>query len=349
MKAAVFKSFGEPLVVEDLPDPAPNPTELILRVEACGICGTDLHMSENQNVEGGWRLLKPGCILGHEFSGQIVEIGKSIGGKWKIGERVTALPWIGCGTCSACGLGRPYRCPSVLMRSSLELPGAYSEFCRVGAQEVLHLPDHVEPEYGALVEPMAVGFSAIQRANIKKTDPVFIMGAGPVGLSVALWCQFLGLENVLISDLSEERCNAALNFGATAVAKQGGGNISEQILDLLGGPPTVLFDCVGLPGTLQMAIDYAAPNSRIIVVGLCMQSDHYFPAKALLKELDLHFAYVYSKDDFKKVIRFIGERRIDPSALVTSRVDLSSLPSTFERLKKPGSELKVMLKPSEIF
>ena len=98
-----------------------------------------------------------------------------------------------------------------------------------------------------------------------------------------------------------------------------------------------------------MAIDYEAPNSRIIVIGLCMQLNHYFPAKALWKEWGLNFAYVYSKDDFLKAIRFIGGRRIDPSALVTSRVDLSSLPSTFERLKKPGSELKVMLKPSEIF
>ena len=139
----------------------------------------------------------------------------------------------------------------------------------------------MEPECGALVEPMAVGFSAIRRANIKKTTPVFIMGAGPVGLSVALWCQFLVLENVVISDRLEERCNAALNFGATAVANQGGGHISEQIFDLLGGPPILLFDCLRLQGTLQMAIDNEAPNSRIIVIGLCMQLNHYFPAKAL--------------------------------------------------------------------
>ena len=108
----------------------------------------------------------------------------------------------------------------------------------------------------------------------------------------------------------------------------------------------MIFDCVGLPGTLQIAIDCAAPAAKIIVVGLCMQSDRFFPAKALLKELDIRFAYVYCKEDFETVIKLIQERRIDPSPLVSSRVDFFDFPATFERLKKPGSELKVMLKPS---
>ena len=217
MKAAIFKTFGSLLEVEELPDPKPKSNELVLKVEACGICGTDLHMSENQTAEGGWRLLKPGCVLGHEFSGEIVEIGRNVEGNWNKGERVTALPWIGCGMCVTCRLGRPYRCSSVMLRSSLELPGAYSEFCRVGAHEALHLPDNVSFEEGALVEPMAVGFNAVQRADIKAKEPVFIMGAGPVGLSVALWCRFFGVEHILISDLSKERGAAAVNFGATAV------------------------------------------------------------------------------------------------------------------------------------
>ena len=345
MKAAVFKAVGSPLVIEKLPDPVPMPKELVLRVEACGVCGTDLHMSENRNSEGGWRLLEPGCILGHEFAGEIVEVGKSINGFWKKGDRVTSLPWIGCGTCAPCRHGRPYRCPSVVMRASLDLPGAYSEFCRVGAAEALRLPDGVGFEEGALVEPLAVGFNAVQRGNIEAGDTVFIMGAGPVGLSVALWCRFVGAQHIFVSDLSEERTTAALNFGATTAVNVSHGDVCEQILDQVGHLPRVVFDCVGLPGTLQIAIDCAAPYAKIIVVGLCMQSDHFFPAKALMKELDIRFAYVYCKEDFKTVIRLIQERRIDPSPLVSSRVDLSDFPITFERLKQPGSELKVLLKP----
>ena len=93
--------------------------------------------------------------------------------------------------------------------------------------------------------------------------------------------RFLGLENVLISDFSKERYNAGLNFGATAVVNQGGEHISEQILDLLSGSPTLLFGCIGLPGTLQMATDYAGPSALLVVVGFCIQSVHYFPTKAL--------------------------------------------------------------------
>jgi len=235
-----------------------------------------------------------------------------------------------------------------MLRSSLELPGAYSEFCRVGANEALNLPDTVSFEQGALVEPMAVGFNAVQRANVKAKVPVLIMGAGPVGLSVALWCRFFGVEHILISDLSSERAAASVNFGATAVIDAGNGDVSEQLLDHLGVAPGIVFDCVGLPGTLQMAIDYAAPSARIIVVGLCMQSDNYFPAKALLKELDVCFSYVYSKEDFEKVINLIGEKRIDPSQLISRRVGLNEFPTAFQALKKPGSDLKVMMEPSEI-
>ena len=345
MKAAVFKEVGSPLVIENVPDPTPMPKELVIRVEACGVCGTDLHMSENRSSEGGWRLLEPGCILGHEFAGEIVEVGKSLSGDWRKGDRVTSLPWIGCGTCVQCLQGRPYRCPSVVMRASLDLPGAYSEFCRVGAAEALCLPDGVGFEEGALVEPLAVGFSAVQRGNIEAGDTVFIMGAGPVGLSVALWCRFFGAQHIFVSDVSEERAIAALNFGATTAVKVGHGDVREQLLDQAGHPPKVIFDCVGLPGTLQIAIDCAAPYAKIIVVGLCMQLDHFFPAKALMKELDIRFAYVYSKEDFETVIRHIQERRIEPSQLVSSRVDLSDFPITFEKLKQPGSEIKVLLKP----
>jgi Threonine dehydrogenase and related Zn-dependent dehydrogenases len=241
MKAAVFKSFGSLLEVEDLPDPEPKSNELVLKVKACGICGTDLHMSDNRTAEGGWRLLSPGCVLGHEFSGEIVEIGRGVGDEWKTGQRVTALPWIGCGKCEPCRLGRPYRCSSVMLRSSLDLPGAYSEFCRVGANEALNLPDTVSFEQGALVEPMAVGFNAVQRANIKTKKPVFIMGAGPVGLSVALWCRFFGVEHVLISDLSGERAAASANFGATAVIDPANGDVSDQLLDHISVPPRNRF------------------------------------------------------------------------------------------------------------
>ena len=155
MKAAVFESVGKPLQIKNIREPILGARELLLKVRACGICGTDLHMAENTNEEGGWRLLQPGCVLGHEFSGEVIEVGKDASGEWHKGDKITALPWIGCGKCNSCKCGRPYRCDRVIMRGSLNLPGAYSEYCRVGSAEAVRLPDELSFWEGALIEPLA--------------------------------------------------------------------------------------------------------------------------------------------------------------------------------------------------
>ena len=343
MKAAIFHNVGQPLILGEVADPEPSLEDLIIKVRACGICGTDLHMSENTDAEGGWRLLESGCILGHEFSGEVVEVGKGITGKWKLGDRVTALPWIGCGSCQSCAAGRPYRCPSVLIRGTHDLSGAYAQFCRIGSNETLKLPDGVSFKEGALIEPLAVGYNAVKRAKVNIQEPVMIVGAGPVGLSVTLWCRFFGVQYIYVSDLIEGRAKAALKLGATNVGIPDREDILAAIKEEVGSLPKVVFDCVGVRGSFQTAIDYASPDGRIVVVGLCMSSDKYFPAKALIKELEVVFAYVYCKEDFEVIAALLGEKRIDASVLVNETVDLFGFPDAFEKLKKPNSELKVML------
>ena len=106
MKAAVFKQPGTPLAIEEVNDPEPGPDDLILKVKACGICGTDLHWSQGNDPSAGWRHLAPGSVMGHEFSGEIIELGKNTRSQFRAGERVVAQPFIGCGSCSACRAGR---------------------------------------------------------------------------------------------------------------------------------------------------------------------------------------------------------------------------------------------------
>ena len=110
MKAAVFKAPGAPLVIEEVPEPRPGPTDLILKVRSCGICGTDLHWSERKDGSAGWRALEPDTVMGHEFAGEVVEVGSGLRGQWRVGERVTAQPFIGCGHCPDCMAGRAFRC-----------------------------------------------------------------------------------------------------------------------------------------------------------------------------------------------------------------------------------------------
>lgn len=345
MRAAVFNAPGQPLTIEEVPTPAPGADELLLGVKACGICGTDLHWSEREVDDGGWRALDAGTIMGHEFAGEIVEVGKNLKGHYSVGERVVAQPFIGCGKCTYCMAGRAYRCPSVNMRATEHLTGAYAEFTRIGAHETLRLPDNMGFREGALVEPLAVGLNAVRQANLSAGDAVLIVGAGPVGLAVALWCRFFGASHVVVSDLVAERAEKVTQFGATAIIDASREDVRSSAERICGYPPNVIFDCVGVPGTLQMVVDYAHFDARIVIVGLCMSSDTFAPATAITKELRMSFAFVYQKQDFATVIDLVNRERIDPSAMISSCVGFDAFSAAFESLKSPGESLKIVLEP----
>jgi (R,R)-butanediol dehydrogenase/meso-butanediol dehydrogenase/diacetyl reductase len=345
MKAAVFKARGVPLAIEEVADPRPGPEELVLKVCACGICGTDLHWASMPSADETWRPLLPGSILGHEFAGEVVEVGRDLRGQWKEGERVCAQPFVSCGSCRECLSGRGYRCAKALTRASTALPGAYAAYTRVGAHETLRLPDSVDFSEGALVEPLAVGLAAVRRARLAQGDTVLIVGGGPVGLSVALFCRFFGARHVVVSDLVKQRAERAAEFGATAAIDARNEDVAARFRQLTGGGPSVVFDAVGVPGSLQIAVDYAENYSRLVVVGLCMAQDTFFPARAIKKELDISFAFVYSKADFEFVIEMLAKDRIDASGLISDRVGFAAFPAAFEALKRPTDQIKVMLTP----
>src|SRR2546425_9206298 len=134
MRAAVFRGVGKPLAIEVVPDPEPGPAEVILAVRDCGICGSDLHATELTDGSGGMRPLRPGTIMGHEFSGEVVAVGGAVAGRFKTGDRVTALPYIACGSCAACLTGQGHRCPAVVSGGFGKIPGAYAEYVRAGVR-----------------------------------------------------------------------------------------------------------------------------------------------------------------------------------------------------------------------
>ena len=269
MKAAVFHRSGLPLSIEDIPDPECGPGEMVLRVCACGVCGTDLHWSEVNNAESGWRDIHPGAVMGHEFAGEIVEIGRDVPAGWKVGDRVCAMPQLGCGRCAACLAGRPHRCPDGKIRASPGFTGAYAEYTRIGARETLRLPEEVSFQEGALVEPLAVGLRAARRARLRPGDNVLVVGGGPVGLCVALWCRFLGAREIVVSDLVAARAEGAARFGATAAIDAAREDAGARFRELAGAPPDVVFDAVGVPGSMGIAIGCAPVDGRVVVVGLC--------------------------------------------------------------------------------
>jgi len=345
MKAATFAEVGAPLEIGLVPDPEPRSGELLIAVGNCGICGTDLHWTENRSTDGGWRNLKPGAVLGHEFAGEVLEVGRDLKARFKPGDSVCALPFIGCGQCEACLTGRIYRCPQADTRATPTLHGAYAELARVGGTEAISLPAGIDHAAGALVEPLAVGLAAVERARLTPSASVLVMGAGPVGLAVALWSRFLGARNVIVSDMVSSRAERAAQFGATDYIDASTEVVKERLQRDLGKAPDVVFECVGVPGTLGQAVDYVANDGVLVVAGLCMGTDTFLPTVALLKAIDIRFTMCYEKRHFEVIVDHLAAGRIDVSKFVTDTVGFDTFADRFESLKSAGSDIKVLLDP----
>ncbi|HEU5306257.1 MAG TPA: alcohol dehydrogenase catalytic domain-containing protein, partial [Acidimicrobiia bacterium] len=215
MRAAVLNETHD-LEVAEIPDPSPGPGELVLRVTACGICGSDLKLRP---------AMPAGLVMGHEFCGDVVAVGGDTEGDWREGQHVTALPLIGCGRCLACVSGEPAHCTQIDMVGVGGSPGAFAEYVRVHTRETIALPDTLDPALGALVEPLAVGLHAVERSLPRAGDRALVVGAGPVGLTLAIDLARHGTPVLLVDD--DDR----LAFGSRAIcfAKR-----SLEIWDRLG-------------------------------------------------------------------------------------------------------------------
>jgi len=337
MQAAVFRAANQPLVIEDVPDPTPGPRDLVVEVKCCGICGSDLHAASSGTLPSG-------CIMGHEFAGEVVEVGAEAKGGFERGDAVTAIPSIGCGVCAVCLSGDPIRCPRVEIMGLGQLPGAYAKYVRVGSNETVRLPEGIDFRHGALAEPLAVGLYAVQRAGLSPGQEVMVVGAGPIGLAVTLWARFFGARGVLVSEPAEGRRAMAEAMGATATV-DGASSAAPILAEKPRGGVDVIFECVGVPGLLGQCVGLAAPRSKVVVAGLCMQPDTWVPGAALVKELQLQFVLAYRKDDFALTLEMMASGRIDPWPMVTDEVGLAELPEAFEGLKKPAAQCKVLVEP----
>jgi len=340
MRAALFKEMSKPLVIEAIGDPVPGPHDLILRVKNCGICGSDLHMTEPTSIMP----LALGAVMGHEFSGEVIEVGSAAKSRWKSGDRVAGFPYICCGDSSPCanfGFGAQM-CGKGVAVGLGQSNGAYAELVRIGASGAYRLPDSVSFREGALVEPLAVGLHAVDMAKMERGATVLVIGAGPVGLAVMLWAKFLGARHVIVSERAQVRRAMAAGFGATD-AVDPSQPLTPQVEKIAGRGPDIIFECVGAPGMIGGAMMEAPRGARIVVAGVCQQPDTIMPLIGIMKEINLQFVLGYRPADFDYVIAMIASDRIDVASMITDIVDLDGLPPAFEALRKPAHQCKVML------
>ena len=340
MEAAVFRGVGNPLSIEQVETPAVRAGDLLIKVEYCGICGSDLHATEE-----GALVVPDGQVLGHEFTGTVVEMGAEVGGDWKVGDHVTAVPVNACADCGRqCRLGMGIHCPNNII-TGFGAPGAYAEYIRVDAGNALRLPQGLSFREGATAEPLSVGHHVIDKAAMRPGTNVLVIGAGPIGLSCTTFARFAGARHVVVSEFAENRRERALAMGATATIDPNAGDVAEQYAAIAGGPPDLVIECVGVPGMLGLCIDLVKHQGKVMVCGVCTKEESFIPLAALAKEVCLQWALGYKPRDFEVVLDMLASGRIDPKPLITHVIGFDDLAERFERLRTPTDECKVLLRP----
>ncbi len=336
MKAAVTQGAGRPLAITVVPDPTPSVGELVVRVDACGICGSDLHLAQHVDL--------PGLVLGHEFCGTVVAVDPAVGSTWREGERVAVFPLAACGTCDFCASGYLSKC-SAAQQLGLHRPGGFAEYAALPATSAYRLPDSLDDASGAMVEPLAVAHHALDRTPRPRDEPILVIGGGPVGAAVAMWARARGAREVVVSDPIEHRRTLAERVGATATVDPTRDDVASAFAALTGHLPGVVIECVGNPGLIQTATDVAATDGHVTVVGVCMVEDSISPLVALQKELSVQYVLYYRRADFDASITALHTGELDPAPMLTGTTGFGSFVERFSSLSNPTTDCKVLLTP----
>ncbi|CAB3739173.1 alcohol dehydrogenase catalytic domain-containing protein [Paraburkholderia rhynchosiae] len=337
MRAAYFRKVGLPLEVRSLADPSPASGEVVVKIHRCGICGSDLHMTDGHAPHF---TLPENSTLGHEFAGEVVAVGKDVE-KLKVGDPVTALPFSGCGRCATCLAGKPNFCAQFKGSAA-----GFAEYAVVAERVTTKLPNTLSMEDGALIEPMAVGLHGVALGRLRPGARVLVIGAGPVGLATIFWARRLGAGRIVATASSRRREALARHMGADAfVVPEAGQDLAALAADALEGSPDVVFECAGQKDLIAQAIHCVKPQGDVVVLGFCTVPDQFVPALAVWKEVRIQFAVTYSMQEFTHVANVFDAGHVEPRMMITGRVSLDALPDAFEALRNRSTQCKVMVNP----
>ena len=259
---------------------------------------------------------------------------------------MTALPLNACMNCWLCRDGLHSLCAENQFTGVGRNPGAYAEYVLARSAMLQRLPAGVGFREGALVEPLAVAFHAVDRAEMRPGTDVLVLGAGPIGVGVAMFAALAGARRVVVSEFAADRRRRALDAGATHAIDPAREDPARRFAEIAGGPPPIVFECVGVPGMVAQAVGLCRPRGRVVIVGVCFGTDQFQPLAALSRELSLQFANCYSPRDFEIVVDLIDQHRAQPRPMVTDVVGFDDFPAAFEALRTPGSQCKVLLDPA---
>lgn len=316
MRAAVFKHEGV-LSMEDRPAPELRaPTDVLIRVAACGICGTDLHILAVPQDHP----CAPGTTLGHEFVGDVVDIGTEVS-TVAVGDRVAVRPILTCGSCRECLLGRPNHCLD-MTALGIQLDGGLAELAVVPASACIPMPASIPSEIAALTEPLACVYNASRKARLVPGDDVVIFGGGAIGLLFLALFREAGAARVIVVEPLRMRAEVAGRMGATTVDPSGG-NVVASVAAQMPVGPQVVVDAVGTQ--LGNAVAVSGTAARVILFGQSEQADTVVHQVDITrKELTIIGSYV-GQQVFPAAVALLASGRLDLSPIVSHTGSLDDL------------------------
>ncbi|MEN6401840.1 MAG: alcohol dehydrogenase catalytic domain-containing protein [Armatimonadia bacterium] len=338
MKAARMFGVRDVRVVES-EEPALQPGEVLMRVKACAICASDLHMYEEGHSSGVYP--SGPIILGHEFSGEIARIGEGVTG-WNIGDRVACEPSWHCSECDMCRRGLTNLCRNIIFPSYPDRDGALAEFINVPAFSLATLPENVDFIGGALAEPLGVALHAVRRSDLEPGMKVAILGAGAIGLSILQMCKAFGAGEMLVAEPLEGRRAAPERLGAKVAPT------ADDLHQFFGkeDEPDIVFEAAGGDNTFRDALGLVRPEGRVMVLGIPSLDEQQYSARVpRRKETTVMFCR-RSRDTLHECLEMISDGRLDIAAYPVQTYSLDEAPEALEASgRREGAMVRAIVCP----
>jgi len=336
MRAAVYRRPRE-LEIQERSVPEVGPDDALVAVRYCGVCGTDLHLV----LEG---MGVPDSIPGHEWSGKVAAVGSAVVGL-EPGALVVGGPSARCGRCDYCRAGRPSLCTG---RPGFDPSdqGAFAEYIRVPATNLLSVPGGLSLREAALTEPLSVALHALEVSGVEPGERALVTGAGPIGLLVIAALRAAGVEDVRVSEPGARRRARAGEVGASRLLVPDDLEVPPMPFTIVDAPVDVVFECSGSPAAMESGLGQLRPMGRLVMVGTGLRRPRFDHNRILMNELVVTGSYCHGAGGFERTLELLAAGSLPTDALIErSDVALGDLFPALERLEAGELAGKVMIVP----
>ncbi|MBI1734593.1 MAG: alcohol dehydrogenase catalytic domain-containing protein [Candidatus Rokubacteria bacterium] len=343
MRAAVFHGAHD-VRVSDVPDPRAGAGEAVVKVSVVGICGSDVN-----RFRFGSHPWPPGFIMGHEFTGEVVEVGAGVAG-WAVGAPVVVEPTLACGACFYCREGHPNRCVDFVRRgiTGSGTDGGFAEFVRVPAYQLHARPAALAPEIAALVEPTAVSTHGWRLAGIERPDTVVVVGIGNIGLLAVLVARAKGARDVVAVGKYAPRQALARAYGAALVLEPDDPHLLARIHERTGGLSAALvFEAAGTATSLRTAVEAARKGGKVLLLGVQHEEVALDWGRVLMNEQQIIGSIIYRRDDFADAITILATTGIPVARHITGTIPLDDIVSDgfVPLIERRAEHVKIQVRP----